>query len=213
MEDEIKNRILTGAEELFMKYGVRSVSMDDIARHLSVSKKTLYQYFIDKDEIVMKVAEGRMERDKRQHDALRAAARNAIEELVKLSVCLKQDFQKMNPAMLFDLQKYHPKAWTLWVEYKQGHIKDSIVRNLRQGMEEGNFRSDINVEVMAAARLELVQLTFDDRVFPSDKFNLAEVNQQLFDHFVLGLLTDKGRKAYEKYKQQLTNTELMPQSL
>lgn len=212
MEEEVKNRIISGAEELFMKYGVRSVSMDDIARHLSVSKKTLYHYFADKDEIVTLVAEHHMDRDQRRYDVLRSSAKNAIDELMKISTCLKQDFQKMNPSLLYDLQKFHPKAWGRWIEHKQGYIRESIVRNLRQGIAEGNFRTDINVEVMATARLELVQLTFDEHVFPSDKFNLAEVNIQIFDHFVLGLLTDKGRKIYEKYKLQ-PQSELMSQSI
>lgn len=204
-EKDIKERILKGAMELFMKYGVRSVSMDDIARHLSVSKKTLYQYFADKEEIVTMVAEFHLRHERDQYDSITSVSENAIDELVKVSVCIKKDLQKMNPSLLFDLQKYHPKAWSAWLAHKQQHIGQSIIRNLKQGIDEGFFRPEINTDILAIARLELIQITFDERAYPPDKYNLAEVNLQLFDHFVYGLLTDKGRKVYEKYKQQLAS--------
>lgn len=209
-EKDTKERILRGAQELFMKYGVRSVSMDDIARHLSVSKKTLYQYFADKDEIVTRVAEFHLRHEQAKYESLRSEAENAIDELVRISTCIKRDLQKMNPSLLFDLQKYHPKAWTEWLRHKQEYMGQSIIRNLKQGVTEGFFRAEINTDILAAARLELIQISFDEQVFPSDKYSLTEVNTQLFEHFVYGLLTEKGRKVYEKYKQQLSpNLELI----
>ena len=136
-----------------------------------------------------------------------------IDELVKISACMKRDFQKLNPSLLFDLQKYHAKAWSVWLGHKHLHIKDSIVRNLKQGIEEGFFRPDINVEVLAITRVETIQFTFDERIFPVDQYSLPEVNGQIFEHFVYGLLTEKGRKVYEKYKLQSNNPELISQSL
>ncbi len=112
-EIDTKDRILKGALELFLKYGVRSVSMDDVARHLSVSKKTLYQYFADKDEIVTMVSEFHIRNDQAQYNEFRATATNAIDELVKISSCIKRDLQKMNPSLLFDLHKFHPRAFIL----------------------------------------------------------------------------------------------------
>jgi AcrR family transcriptional regulator len=209
-EKDIKDRILKGAEELFLKYSVRSVSMDDIARHLSISKKTIYQYFADKDEIVTMVAVYHMEKNRIQFDSYKAAAKDAIDEMVRISICLKSDFQKMNPAVLFDMQKYHAKAWSVWMEHKQNHVRESIISNLKQGIEEGYYRADINVEILANARLELIQFAFDDHIFPSSTFSLTEVHIQLFEHFIYGLLTDKGRKVYEKYKKQPITQQLIP---
>jgi len=212
-EQDIKDRIIQGAQELFMKYGVRSVSMDDVARHLSVSKKTLYQYFADKDELVTTAVTLHMDTDMERYNNLHKTSRNAIEELVMISSIMKQEFQKLHPSLLFDLQKYHAKAWAAWIGHKQVHIKNSIVRNLKQGMEEGYFRTDLQMEVLALLRLEMIQMTFDESVFPPEKFNLTEVGLQLFDHFVYGLLTDKGRKVYEKYKLQTNNLESIPQAI
>src|SRR5258708_5175427 len=199
-ETDIKDRILKGAMELFMKYGVRSVSMDDIARHLSVSKKTIYQYFADKDDVVTLVAKDHMDKGRIEFEGLRDGAKNAIEELVRISACLKKDMQEMNPSLLFDLEKYHAKGWSVWLDHKNKYIRDSVVRNLRQGIEEGYYRKDIQPEVLASIRIELVQLAFDEQIFPYNQFNLADVQIQILDHFIFGLLTDKGRKMYEKYK-------------
>jgi AcrR family transcriptional regulator len=200
-EIDIKEKILKGAEELFTKYGVRSISMDDIARHLSVSKKTLYQHFTDKEDIVTMACKAHLERNVNEFEEIKNSATNAIDELAKLSVCLKRNMQDMNPSLLFDLQKYHPKAWAVWMDHKNKFIKCSVVRNLMQGIEEGYFRPELNPEVIAAVRLELVQLGFDEDIFPREKFRLAEVQLQIFDHFVYGLVTDKGRKLYQKYKE------------
>lgn len=200
-ETDIKEKILKGSEELFTKYGIRSISMDDIARHLSVSKKTLYQHFADKEDIVTMTCQAHMMRHQVEFESIKKNAANAIDELAQISVCLKRNMQDMNPSLLYDLQKYHPRAWGVWVTHKNKFIRESVVSNLKQGMLEGNFRADIDPQVMAAVRLELVQLAFNEELFPREKFRLADVQMQIFDHFVYGLVTDKGRKLYQKYKE------------
>lgn len=200
-ENNIKEKIQKGAEDLFMRYGVRSISMDDIARHLSVSKKTLYQHFADKEDIVTVTCRAHLDRNAKEFDSMRERSQNAIEELHLLSVCLKKNMEDMNPSLLFDLQKYHPRAWSIWLEHKNKTIRESVVRNLRQGMEEGYFRPEMDPDVIAAVRMELVQLAFNEDIFPRERYRLPEVQMQIFEHFVFGLLTEKGRKLYLKYKE------------
>ena len=190
-----------------MKYGVRSVTMDNVAGHLGMSKKTLYQFFKDKDELVYSVTEAHIAADKDQLILIARQAGNAVEELVKLSACLRQNLRDMNPSLLFDLQKYHHSAWDLWLEYKNHYIKESIVRSLRQGKQEGFFREEINTDILAISRLEIIQLAFDPAVFAPAKYSITEVQMQLFEHFVYGILTDKGRKLYQKYKEKLSKEE------
>jgi AcrR family transcriptional regulator len=200
-ESDVKGKILKGAEELFTKYGVRSISMDDIARHLSVSKKTLYQHFVDKEDIVTMACKAHMDRHVTEFEGIRHHAENAIDELAKLSISLKRNMQNMNPSLLFDLQKYHPKAWGVWMDHRNKFIYASVVRNLKQGIEEGHFRAEIDPEVIGAVRLEIIQLAFNEDIFPRERFRLPDVQMQIFDHFVYGLVTDKGRKLYQKYKE------------
>jgi AcrR family transcriptional regulator len=202
-EIEIKKKILKGAESLFMKYGVRSISMDDIARHLSVSKKTLYQHFADKEDLVTMTCQTHIEEMAGEFEEIQKSAKNAIDELAKISICLRQSSEEMNPSLLFDLQKYHPRAWSVWLNHKNNFIRETVIRNLKQGIEEGYFRPEIDKEVIAMVRLEMVQLPFDDRIFPPSQFKLSEVQMQIFDHFVYGITTEKGRKLYQKFKESL----------
>jgi TetR/AcrR family transcriptional regulator, cholesterol catabolism regulator len=200
-EIETKDKILKGTEELFMKYGIRSVSMDDIARHLTVSKKTLYQHFADKEELVWDVFKNALECDKEIFDSITDRSRDAVEEIALLSVTMKQHMEKINPGLLYDLQKFHPKAWSAWMDFKNKFIRQSVIRNLKQGIAEGYYRDDINPEIMAVIRIESVQFPFNPELFPREKFKLVVVQEHLLEHFIQGLLTDKGRKLFSKYKQ------------
>ncbi|MBL7871574.1 MAG: TetR/AcrR family transcriptional regulator [Cyclobacteriaceae bacterium] len=200
-EIETKEKILEGAEALFMKYGIRSVTMDDIARHLSVSKKTLYQHFADKDDLVFKMSEMFLNRNFEQYKQIELNSKNSIDELSRISICIKRDMESMNSSMLFDLQKYHPKSWSLWSEHKVKIISESVVRNIKQGIAEGYFRPEVNPEIMAITRVILIEAAFNAQEFPKDKFNFVDVQSQLFELFVYGLCTEKGRKLYQKYKE------------
>ena len=204
---DTKIKILQGATELFMRYGIRSVSMDNIAGHLGVSKKTLYQYFKDKDEMVLSVTKAHIENDLKELDEIGKSAKNSVEELVKLSTCLKENFRDMNPSLLFDLEKYHREAWDVWLDYTNNFIKGQIQRSLTQGKEEGYFRTEVDTNVMATMRIETIQLAFDPSLFPKDQYELTDVQMQIFEHFFYGIFTDKGRKLYEKYKEKLINQE------
>jgi AcrR family transcriptional regulator len=202
---EIKERIIVAADSLFMKYGARSVTMDDIAREISVSKKTIYQYYKDKDEIVTLVSEAHIEQEKKDFNEIFHSSDDAIEEMFRISKCIRKMVTEVNPSLLYDLQKYHRKAWNLYLDYKSEFIKNSVVNNLARGVKEGCYRHSIDVEVIATYRVEQVQMAFDDKIFPRNKFNFSEVQMQLFDHFIHGLLTDKGRKLYKDY--QLNNSD------
>lgn len=198
---EIKERILTAAEELFLQYGFRSITMDDIAKHLAVSKKTIYQFFTDKDEIVCMVASRHFDKEKEVclHHIF-ANAENPVDELLRVSKHIKTASININPSIIFDLQKYHPKAWQIFRDYKQNFILQHLLRNLRQGVADGLYRPDINIEVLARLRLEQVQLAFDATIFPPAQFNFFEIQIQFLEHFIRGIVTEKGLQLLHEYK-------------
>jgi AcrR family transcriptional regulator len=204
---DTKIKILKGAAELFIRYGIRSVSMDNIATHLGVSKKTLYQYFKDKDEMVLSVTQAHIQRDMLEMGRISEGTKNAVEEMIKLSACLRENFKDMNPSLLFDLQKYHHAAWDVWLKYKNEFIRNQIVRSIELGKKEGYFRIEANTNVLTTVRLETIQFAFDPVLFPKDKYELMEIQMQIFEHFIYGLFTDKGKKLYEKYKEKITTKE------
>ncbi len=195
---EIKERILATARDLFMRYGCKSVTMDDIAKHLSVSKKTIYQFYQDKDEIVNTFAQTQLGCEMDCMSSIIREAENPIDELVRLSRYLKQTFSKMNPALLFDLRKYHSEAWQMFTEYKHKVIANQIRDNLRRGIQAGLYRSDIHIEILTRLRLEQIQLQFDTNLFPPSSSTLPGGAQSM-EHFYPGILTEKGLELFNQY--------------
>lgn len=198
---ESKAKIIAKSDELFQLYGVKSVTMDEIARELGISKKTIYQYFKDKDELVCESTLYILECDRKEFDEIQAQAGNSIEELFLISKCLRRNFENLNPSILFDLKRYHPKAWDIFIDFKESFFKQTVRQTLQRGINEEYFRGEIDVEILTVLRLEQVQMSFDPRIFPRNKFDFKEVQMQFFDHFVNGILTDKGRTYYNELFQ------------
>jgi AcrR family transcriptional regulator len=197
---EVKERILAGAAELFMRYGCKSVTMDDIARHLAVSKKTLYQFYKDKDEIITTFARNEFECEKGCMQGITAEAENAIDEVMRISRHIRQTFSKMNPALLYEMQKYHVEAWQVYANFRESTVADQIRGNLQRGIREGLYRDTIDVEILTRLRLELIQLAFDPRVFPPAQFSLVELQMQVMDLFIRGIATATGLQVLDQYK-------------
>lgn len=196
---EIKNRIIQKAAELFMRYGIRSVSMDDIARELGISKKTIYLHFLDKDEIVYQMMQIEVQKDQCEFEELDAISENIIEKMMKTSEMLRVQISSMNPTTIFDIRKYYPRAWTVFQEHKQKFFLESIRKDLKRGIEEGLFRANVHIEILSRMRMEQIELGFDYQVFPPNKFSLLEVQLVFLDHFIRGILTEKGVELYEHY--------------
>lgn len=202
MDTDIQERIRFKAYELFLRYGIRSVSMDDIASQLGMSKKTLYQYFNDKNELVDAALD--IEINKGQQDCLVCCekAKDAIEEILITMGNIAEQFRHMNPTVLFDLEKFHPNAFRKFQKHKNEFLLDVIRKNLERGIKEELFRPEINTEILSKFRLESMMIAFDMDVFPPRKFNLAEVTVITMEHYLFGLATIKGHKLILKYLQE-----------
>src|SRR5438067_3194155 len=199
---ETKERILVKAHELFNRYGIRSVSMDDIAAQLGMSKKTLYQYYADKDELVNAVFSNILNTNKSQCISCNKIKENAIHEVFLYFEMVEEMLSNMNPSVLFDMQKYHPSAFRKFLDYKNNFLHKMIKENLRHGMQEELYREDIDIEILSRYRLYTIMLAFDSDVFPTNKSNLVYIEQQLLENFLYGLATPKGQKLIQKYKNQ-----------
>jgi AcrR family transcriptional regulator len=198
---EVKERIISETEELFFKYGVKSVTMDEVARHLSISKKTIYQFFKDKDDLVATVTRHHLEAQEEMMKSISKSSQDPVDEVLKLSEYIKISIQKMNPSILFDIQKFHPRAWKIYQDYKVCCIHDTLLENLRKGIEKGYYRKELDIEIIARFRVEQIQMGFNPFVFPTDKFDLTKVQLQFIDHFLHGICTLKGHKLINRYKQ------------
>lgn len=198
---EPKDRILKGAEELFFKYGIKSITMDDIARHLGISKKTIYQSYSDKNEIVETLVLNQTKNNECEFQKIEAKTSNVVEEVFEMMNHMSQMFSQMNPNLFYDLQKYHPNAWKIFKQFKEECIERMVEDSVRRGMEQGLVRSDINSKIIARLRMEEVELAFNPQAFPPDKFKIVDIQLSLLDHFLHGICTLKGHKLINKYKQ------------
>ena len=103
---------------------------------------------------------------------------------------------------MFDVQKYHPRAWDLFIEHEKEVIEKSVVKNLAAGIKQGFFRPNIDVRVLARLRGQQIHMSFNKKIFPTKEFDFTEVQMQMFDHFVHGLLTEEGAALYCEYQNE-----------
>ena len=198
---ETRERILMAAHDLFYKYGIRSITMDDIAKQLSVSKKTIYRFFEEKDEIVYATCTNDLNDHYHDCEEIFNNSKDAVHEMMGVMKHVSEMFSRMNPNLFFDLQKFHPGSWKAFRNFKENKMMAMVENNLRRGIKEGLYRPDINIKVLAKLRIEQVELAMNPAVFPPSKFNIGEVQVTLLDHFLHGITTLKGHKLINKYKQ------------
>ncbi|MFB9844692.1 TetR/AcrR family transcriptional regulator [Mucilaginibacter ginsenosidivorans] len=193
-------RIIEGSLELFLQAGIKSVTMDDIAKHLGMSKKTIYQFFKDKNELVIALIKKRLKDDEDDMAEIIGKSSNVIEEMINMMKCSEEIFSRANPIVIHDLQKYHPDAWKEFQNFKSEVIVRTLEELLTKGIAQGYIRPDIDVKVLARMRVMEVEMGFNTAIFPANEFNIWKVQQQLLEHFNFGICTLKGYKLLDEYK-------------
>ena len=201
MNKETRIRILEGAYELFFSYGLKSITMDDIARHLGVSKKTLYLFFKDKNEIVMAFMTDNLEKNKQNLLKISDNAADSVQEVIGIMKHFGAMFSRINPRVFYDLQKYFPECWKIFREFKEHQMIDMIEKTLRKGIKEGVFRGDLNIKIIAKLRVEQIEMSMNPLIFPPDKFHIAEVHVTMLELFLHGIASAKGHALIDKYKK------------
>lgn len=195
---EIRDRIIMAGWETFFKYGVRSTTLDQLATELGISKKTIYQHFKDKNELVLAIVECAMTEERQRADEVFAISTDPIDEVLKATEVMREMMANISPTLLSDLEKYYPEAWSVFLESKKGFLVD-IERNLKQGIEVGLYRAELNVTVLSRMRLECVEMALRKEMSLFGSFNTNDVNNAFLDHFIRGIVTEKGLERYSKY--------------
>ena len=199
---EMKERISQKANDLFRRYGFKSITMDEIATQLGASKKTIYQYFSDKDELVQAVVKQTIDYAQQTCDNNRLNSKDAVHELFQAMDFVQQIFSGMNPAMMYDLERFHPQSYRLFLDHKNKYLYDIIRQNLKRGIEEELYRPEINIDIIAKFRLEGMMIAFNQDVYPASKFNLGDLHTAIIEHFLFGVASLKGYKLILKYQQE-----------
>lgn len=193
---EQKEKIFCQAEELFLKFGVKSVTMDDLASHLGVSKKTLYQHFDNKSDLVEKTLAAHLELEKNAVLEFRGISENAIEEIFILGKHVSAHLQKMNPAIIFDLKRYYPKAWKIMEHYKNEFIYENILSNINRGKQEHLYRQDLEPEIIARIYLRTINLIIHPEIEMSQQ-EVVQYYEEFLRYHVRGIASHQGLKVLE----------------
>jgi AcrR family transcriptional regulator len=186
-----------------MKYGIKSITMDDVARELAISKKTLYQYVNDKEDLVGKFIDNEIAR--RQDDICKCfkVGYNAIEELFEISMFMNKMMRRMNSTTEHDLKKYYPAHYEKTLKARREGIYDYILVNLKKGISEGLYRKELNKEVIAKLYLWRSENAHLDELFTVEEFTSIKHFIELLTYHVRGIATDKGILVLEKKIKEL----------
>lgn len=194
-------KIVNAASELFRQYGFKAITMDDIARRAGISKKTLYQHFANKDEVVNEAIVCYDAEVKDKCAALLADATDAVEAMVKMMAMMDSKYKEINPMAMHELRKYYPDTYNVFRERLE-KIDVGMVRELiEKGIGEGLFRKEINPDLMARLRLETALMILHPNLLVNERNDLLSVTLEISEHFLYGIMTHKGEELYRKYKQ------------
>jgi len=198
--EEKKLKVLEGASKLILKYGVKSMTMDDIARELGISKKTLYQYVEDKNDLIKQIIQLDMEMDHRKICHVISLNLNAVDESFEIFKNIVQNLGDVPPNILYDLKKYHPEAYAMHREFMWTFSRKCIEDNLTKGINEGYYRQDLNPQVISTNYILMVTNIFENSDAFGKDVHPIEIYKEVFKYHVNAIASNKGRKYLsEKY--------------
>jgi len=196
--EEIRKELIEKIGQLYQRYGIKSVTMDDIAGELGISKKTLYKYFIDKADLVKKIVLHSIDEQKECFCQIADKKYNSIEILYEISKYVSKLLNNMNPSTTFDLKKYYPEAWKLLIEHKKNHIFNSIKLNIQKGINEGLYRADLKIDLIATIYVSRTEKVLNVEEYNGEtKYSSSEIFEEMLKYHIRGIATPKGLKYYE----------------
>lgn len=185
--------VLSTAEQLFLRYGLKSVSMYDIATEAGISKKTLYQFVSSKEELVDQIVDNHICCEMNLMDELKGSSVNAIDEMLAIAAAVTETLKHMSPGLMYDLRKYYRKTWDKINTLHRGHIYQVVFTNLVTGQQEGMYRPDFDPTVVAQLYVIKAMSLIDEELFPSSQYNKVELVNTHLNYHLAGILSDQGR--------------------
>jgi len=176
--------------------------MDDIARRAGISKKTLYQHFANKQEVVNESVTWYKTHMTTNCQAAISDAENAVDAMVRMLAFFDNMNKRINPMALFEMQRYFPEAYNTFREMLMDRDVAMMRDNILQGIKEGLYRGDINADLLARYRLETSLLILQPNLIVNDRADLMHVALEIGEHFLYGIMTQKGIEQYQAYKEK-----------
>lgn len=198
----INERIVLQASEMFIKSGIKAITMDDISNETGVSKRTIYEIFSDKDDLLRSCIGHMDEKFRQEKEEARLESKNIIDlvfNFIKIGV---KAINIINPLFNSDLKKYHYRIWKETYRISSEMHRTHIQKVIRQGIDERVFRNNIDVEIVGMLLSEQLRIMSDEAIFPSVRFSKAVVFENIVINFFRGIATKKGLDLIEKYLEK-----------
>jgi len=201
--DEYDDRIVKGAAELFRIYGIKAVTMDTIAAHLGISKRTIYERFGDKDELLFAVMKEMIRKQKEMVEKILNSSSNVMEAIFTMLRISREHMASMNPLIGSDLRKYHDAVLQRIKATCDNPDHEGAKKMLKAGIEQGIFREDIDIEIISRAVSGLGNLTGDAKLFPPDQFPQRDVIRNIMINYLRGISTAQGNSLIQELEPGL----------
>lgn len=199
---DYKQRITEEAAVMFRTYGIRAVTMDMLATRMGISKRTIYEVFKDKDELLQGVLKWMAVRQRDFMTKIFSETGNVIEAIFKMLDHLSDHFQNMSPAFQMDIKRFHCEIVETFGEKDELPYYSNNSEILKRGIREGLFREDIDVEITNKCLLEVVRMSNDKSVFPPDDFMNKDVIRTFYVNYLRGISTPKGLDLINLYDKK-----------
>ena len=196
---EQEQKVLNQAEALFMRVGIKSVTMQDLSRELGISKKTLYQYVDNKADLVLKIIFNHAQQEIEQINTITASSKNAIDEMLGIARFGIEQISAISPTAIYDIKKYYRKSWEVIEKLHQEHTYDIIVENFKRGVEEELYRNDFDADIVAKLYAAQTFLLVEETLFPLRKYDKKHLMNEFIKYHLYGIVSPKGKKLLEKY--------------
>lgn len=198
---ETQDKILKVSLDLFFKFGIKRVTMDDIARELGMSKKTIYQFYKEKDDLVNQLCRIELQKQQDEFSALQDVATDPLHEIILISEKIRSMLQPITPAFFLDLQKFYPTAYEQFRSFRDYCTSKLIVKNIKVGVEMGLYRKDINIPFAAEYRMAQIDMLMFGNYFSYDTISFSKTHELILDMFVYSICSVKGHKLINNYKK------------
>jgi AcrR family transcriptional regulator len=206
MDLELTN-ILKKVKSLYQKYGIKSITMDDVSRELGISKKTLYQYVADKNDLVNKVVEDELCTREELFAEISRKKLNAVEELLEYHRHVNIMIKEYNPSMEYDLKKYYPDAFSKIREVRRQRMYEKVLLNMKKGKDEGLYRSDLKEEIIARLHVSRIENLFEAELFTVNEWTSEKFFLEVFVYHIRGIANNNGIKVLEQKLKELHREE------
>jgi len=196
--------MLHRATALFARCGIKAVTMDDVSKDLAISKKTLYQFFKNKGDLVQQSVSMAFSQRMKEVTSIQAKHDNAVDELVALQAHMIQTLQKHTPTMLFALEKYHRKTYLWLVEKRKAFMLDFIASNLKRGIQQGLYQNHGDIQDIPYLRYSQIIGMMEDETLMEDPQRRNALMQSGLDLYLRAIATPQGLSYYREHSQSTT---------